>query len=85
MQNALKLQLLDTDCMNNSRLKSELVHTHTHTHNTFLNNEYKLLRYRATVSVQLPTSADIVALPAFAAVRRDVAWLLLTAGRAATD
>ena len=60
-------------------------HTHTHTHNTFLNNEYKLLRYRATVSVQLPTSADIVELPAFAAVRRDVAWLLLTAGRAATD
>ena len=32
MQNALKLQLLDTDCKNNSRLKSEPVHTNTYTH-----------------------------------------------------
>jgi len=32
------------------------------------------------VCVQLPTSADSVALPAFAFARRAAAWLLLTAG-----
>ena len=37
------------------------------------------------VCVQLPTSADNVALPAFAAERRAAARLLLTAGRAAND
>jgi len=37
------------------------------------------------VCVQLATSADNVALPAFAAERRAAAPLLLTAGRAAID
>ena len=37
------------------------------------------------VCVQLPTSADNVALPAFAAARRAAARLLLGAGRAAID
>jgi len=37
------------------------------------------------VCVQLPTPADDVALPAFAAARRAAAPLLLTAGRAAID
>jgi len=37
------------------------------------------------VCVQLPTPADGVALPAFAAARRAAAQLLLTASRAALD
>jgi len=37
------------------------------------------------VCVQLPTPADGVALPAFAAACRAAAQLLLTAGRAAID
>jgi len=34
---------------------------------------------------RLPTPADSVTLPAFAAARRSVAWLLLIAGHAAVD
>jgi len=44
-----------------------------------------LLLHLQQVCVQLPTSADNVTLPAFAAVRRVAARLLLTTGRAAVD